>query len=89
MDQLIESVSYRPYLIDWLMDGLIDTDISLFLSLSLLKSMKYVYICSFFHQVIAESDIDNDDGLSFAEFENMMMKNPEFVTWVLYSIYSI
>nr|XP_022303766.1 calcium and integrin-binding protein 1-like [Crassostrea virginica] len=30
--------------------------------------------------VIAESDIDNDDGLSFAEFENMMMKNPEFVT---------
>ena len=91
MDQLIESVSYRPYLIDWLIDGWIDwyRHLSLSLSLSLLKSMKYVYICSFFHQVIAESDIDNDDGLSFAEFENMMMKNPEFVTWALYSIYSI
>ena len=68
------------------MDWLIQTSLSLSF---FLKSMKYVYICSFFHQVIAESDIDNDDGLSFAEFENMMMKNPEFVTWVLFSIYSI
>lgn len=30
--------------------------------------------------VIEESDLDNDDGLSFAEFEHKMTKNPEFVT---------
>lgn len=30
--------------------------------------------------IITESDLDNDDGLSFAEFEHKMTKNPEFVT---------
>lgn len=30
--------------------------------------------------IIDEADLDNDDGLSFAEFEHKMTKNPEFVT---------
>lgn len=30
--------------------------------------------------IIDEADLDNDDRLSFAEFEHKMTKNPEFVT---------
>lgn len=39
-----------------------------------------LFIFFFLIQIIDEADLDNDDGLSFAEFEHKMTKNPEFVT---------
>lgn len=32
------------------------------------------------NSIMDEADLDNDDALSFAEFEHVMTKNPEFVT---------
>lgn len=32
-----------------------------------------------FHQVLSESDLDNDNMLSFSEFEHAMAKSPDFM----------
>ena len=36
------------------------------------------------HQVLEETDLDDDQMLSFIEFEHVISRAPEFLRWLLY-----
>lgn len=41
--------------------------------------MQFVYWC---HQILEEADLDDDEGLSFAEFDHVISKAPDFVRYM-------
>ena len=46
-----------------------------------MTSNGYEYIFSFY-QIFIEADLDEDNQLSFAEFEHVISKAPDFVEYV-------
>ena len=43
----------------------------------------FTFLCD---QILEEADLDDDDSLSFAEFEHVISKAPDFVRYVRLSV---
>lgn len=52
--------------------------------------IQQAFICScLIFQIFDEADLDDDSQLSFAEFEHVISKAPDFVKWVQMSLLSV